>query len=190
MPRTSTPTPKKKPRLPPDARHEPHGGGRLPENDVIGPPIPKVTQAQVEAVNEWVITHRDLPGRWLGATAATLAMVCAIHEQESYFPARRRVAEWMHREGYTASDKPNAVDKAISVAAALEELHIEWGTEEGEVSVHASIRRHRYLVPSRELFAAYKSAASPSFGRAATKPRRNPGLEGDVLLAALKRRTG
>ena len=42
----------------------------------------------------------------------------------------------------------------------------------------------------RQLTRDEKSASSPSFGRAATKPRRNPGLEGDVLLAALKRRTG
>jgi hypothetical protein len=176
--------------LPRTARHRPHGEGRLPETEFNGgPKIPSVPRYRIDAVEAWLYGHRNVR-RPLNVAAPLLALVCALYHNRSPFPARRRVAAWLRDEGHAAwqSERPNSVDKAITVAVTLDEIEIRWADEPSEMAGRPSVVRRRYLVPSQELLAAYD--APEGYGRGKTKPvqRPRPGIPGDRLIALLGRK--
>jgi hypothetical protein len=158
-----TTMPARRAATPRTATHHPHGMGRMPETAYNGPPIPSVPKYKVEAVEQWLFTHRNVR-RPLNVAAPLLALVCALHEKEQRFPVRRRVAEWLRDNDFAEwnSNRPNSVDKAITVACALDEIEIRWDYEEGSIRDHRSMVRRRYLIPSRELWEAYLEASSGS----------------------------
>ena len=146
--------------------HRPHGKGRIAEDETTGPRIPPVTRAQILAVDDWLTRHRNVR-RPLTVAAPLLALVCALHHKEQYFPTRSRIAAWLRDEGYAEweSERPNSVDKAIQAAVSLQEIEIRYAVHEGNAAAGQSILRRRYLVPSRQLLYAFDDATT-SFGRA------------------------
>lgn len=139
--------------------------GRIAEDDQ-DLPLPRVIRAEVAAVEDWLAGHRNVR-RPLTVAAPLLALVCALHKRQLHFPVRRRVAEWLRDNGHAewTSERPNAVDKVIQVALALDEIEIHHAIEPGNTATHASVIRRRYLVPNAELLAAFDNATT-TYGRA------------------------
>jgi hypothetical protein len=166
------------------------GHGRIPEDETNGPRLPRVTRAEVAAVEDWLMGHRNVR-RPLTVAAPLLALICALHAKGEYFPVRKRVAAWLRDNGHAewTSEHPNAVDKAIQVAVALDEIEIHWAIAEGNVAAMPSILRRRYLVPNAELMDAFRNA-TVTFGRAKLKPdpKRSPGASVQALAALMDRK--
>lgn len=160
MPRELS-TKNKPPRVPRTATHNPHGMGRLEETAYNGPTLPAVPGYKIQAVADWLATHRDVH-RPLNVAAPLLALVCALYDNQEYMPTRRRLAAWLRDNGHAEwnSPTPNSVDKAIQAAIALDEIELRYAIEPGnskEMGDRGIIRR-RYLVPSKQLSDAYTEA--------------------------------
>jgi hypothetical protein len=96
--------------------------------------------------------------------APLLVLVCAIHEAGHWLPVRSRLARalgtgegWDEKKGEIVW-KPYSIDAALSSALGNDEIFERYETEAGEVESRASIRRHRYITPSKELLSVYRSA--------------------------------
>jgi hypothetical protein len=144
---------------------KPDKDGRKPET---WPPIPfengrRIPRYLTDAVEDWLITKRGAT-RGMPIAAPLLVLVCAIHEAGHWFPVRSRLARalgtgegWDEKKGEIVW-KPYSIDAALSSALGNDEISERYETELGEVESRASIRRHRYLVPSPELLSVYRAA--------------------------------
>lgn len=144
---------------------KPDAEGRKPET---WPPIPfengrRIPRYITDALEEWLKTKRGAT-RGMPIAAPLLAIVCELHRQGHWMPVRRRLAEVLNTgEGWDADRgevvwKPYSIDAALSTALGNGEIFERHKTEEGDVDGRSSIRRHRYMVPSKELLAAYEAA--------------------------------
>jgi hypothetical protein len=151
------------------------GTGRILED---WPPIPVPAKYRVEAVMEWIYTHRNAR-RPAECAAWLLAVLCELEEKQYYTPTRRRLAnawaEWKRervkdptaRKGSPDSVNPrpgrakyiDSIDSAISQALAEGEISEEYVVVDGAHARRASVVRHRYLRPTQALFMAYQGAA-------------------------------
>lgn len=123
--------------------------GRKPET---WPPIPfeggrRIPNYLVDPIEEWMRTKRGSP-RSLPIAAPLMVLICALHKAGHYLPTRKRLAEALN------TGTPS-IDAALSTALGYEEVAENYQTEAGEVTHRASVRRHRYIVPSPELLALY-----------------------------------
>ena len=125
-----------------------HRTGRAKEE---WPPVPTYRDYQVQAIADWMQTHRE-NRRPLKVAAPVLAIVCALHERGHPFPTRARVAEAI---GDCTKD---VVDAALSTALGFGEISERWETMEGAVQQRRSVRRVRFLEPSPKLLDVYRAA--------------------------------
>ena len=107
------------------------------------PPIPPIRDNQVEAVADWMQTHRE-NRRPLSVSAPLLTLVCALHEKGYALPNRRRLAAAI---GCTKE----GVEAAISTSIAYGEITERHVTLEGAVAQHGSTPEGRFLDPSPDL---------------------------------------
>src|SRR5262249_49468744 len=118
------------------------GTGRVLEN---WPPVPAPAQYRIEAVMEWIYTHRN-QRRPAETLAWLLTVICELRDAGHYLPARRRLAnalaEWKGdtvrdpsaRKGSPDSENPrpgrakyiDSIDSAINSALAEEEIYEEY----------------------------------------------------------------
>lgn len=160
--------------------------GRVAEDETNGPRLPGVTRAQVAAVEDWLAGHRNVH-RPLTVAAPLLAMICALYHKREYFPTRNRVAAWLRDEGYAEwnSDRPNAVDKALQAALALNEIQLHYRVEEGNGAKVPGVIRRRIFTPHEELLKAFDDATR-GFGRLQPSRRRQQGKGVEISeIAAL-----
>lgn len=152
---------------PPKGRTKPDQYGRIKET---WPPVPVPRAGAVLALEEWLREHRQSV-RSLPVCAPLLAIVCELHEmgREYYLPTRERLAEAIEqvrqeidpprrasvRKGLTPRTSVHAIDAALSTAAGHEDTFEEYRTEEGDVTRRKSIRRRRYVHPSKQLLAVW-----------------------------------
>ena len=144
---------------------KPDEHGRKPET---WPPIPfengrRIPRTLAAAVEDWLTTKRGST-RGMPIAAPLLVLVCAIHEAGHWFPVRARLARalgtgegWDNKKGEIVW-KPYSIDAALSSALGNDEIFERYETELGQVENRASIRRHRYLEPSKELLSIYRTA--------------------------------
>ena len=126
--------------------------GRKPET---WPPIPfeggkRIPNYLIDPVEEWLKDKRG-SNRGMPVAAPLLVLICALHKAGHYFPTRKRLAEALD------TGTPS-IDAALSTSLGYDEITETYEVEAGEVTNRASIRRHRYLVPGKELLAIYESA--------------------------------
>jgi hypothetical protein len=143
--------------------HLPHGMGRT---KAVWPPVPRVPDYRVRAVEEWIKEHRDTT-RPLTCAAPLLAIVCELRVQGHPWPTRRQLAEALYGRDpeVEAGRKPgnrtrgtDSIDSALNTALAEGEVSEVWDNEPGDTANRASIRRIRYIIPSDELFEVYQEA--------------------------------
>jgi hypothetical protein len=126
--------------------HLPHGKGRL---KVEWPPVPDVPAYRLRAVETWLADHRNVR-RPLTVTAPLLAVICALYEKQHPMPTRRALAEKFECNIFS-------IDGAISTALGEGEITEEYRQEPGNVAVRSSIRRRRFLLPSKQLYDVYSA---------------------------------
>lgn len=128
--------------------HHVEGGvGRL---KVDWPPVPSVAAYRQRAVEAWIGDHRNIR-RPLTVTLPLLTAVCALRELNHPLPTRRAMAEAWECNIYS-------IDGAISTALAEGEITEEYRYEDGDVKRRGSMRRRRFLLPSAQLYEAYRTA--------------------------------
>ena len=132
-------------------KSQPHhlegGTGRL---KVEWPPVPSVAAYRMRAVEAWIGDHRQIR-RALTVTLPLLSMVCALRDLNHPLPTRRAMAEAWECNIYS-------IDGAISTALAEGEITEEYRYEDGDVRRRGSTRRRRFLLPSAQLYEAYRNA--------------------------------
>jgi hypothetical protein len=122
------------------------GMGRDPET---WPPVPEPPAYVVVAIEEWLRAKRN-SRRPLTVAAPLLAIFCMLHERKHPVPTRARLASALG----TSED---TVDAARSTALGAGEIKEIQETYAGQVARRFSIRRRRFVIPSRELFDLYRS---------------------------------
>lgn len=138
------------------------GMGRVLED---WPPIPVPARYRIEAVLDWLYTHRN-QRRKAECLGWLLTVICELELAEHYLPSRRRLAHaWAEFKGErvkdTAHPRPkyvDSIDSAIASALAEGEVNEEWLIREGAHARRPGVVKHRYLRPSKQLMMAYGNA--------------------------------
>jgi hypothetical protein len=131
---------------------KPDKDGRKPET---WPPLPfeggkRIPRYLSDAIEQWLMVKRGA-SRGLPIAAPLLVIVCELYKQGYWFPVRRRLAAALGTGDYS-------IDAALSSAMGNGEIVERYETEPGAVESRASIRRHRYIDPSKELLSVYQAA--------------------------------
>ena len=126
------------------------GGYRQGRGKEAWPPIPSVRNYQVDAIADWMQSHRE-NRRPLSVAAPLLTIVCALADKQYQLPTRVRLAEEIHCT-------KDGIDAAISTALAYGEITERYEVIEGAVQQRRSSRRVRFLDPSADLLRVYRAA--------------------------------
>lgn len=152
--------------LPFDRQPKPHGvTGREKEE---WPPLPaKIAQYRIDNVIEWLYEHRNIR-RPPGIAGPLLALICWLHEHEYPLPSRERLAIWItdetgpdayftSKDGQKKHKKAGSIDAALSTALGEDEVRETIRVVPGRIENRSSARRFRYILPSKQLLAAYNA---------------------------------
>jgi hypothetical protein len=138
------------------------------------PPLPRegeIAQYKIENVYKFLHERRNYR-RPPDIAAPLLALVCWLYDRPTPypFPSRERVAIWItgdeSRDANNRLRKAGSVDTALTTALGLDEVREQTRVEPGRVAKHASARRYRFIIPSKELLAAYHGDRATTSERA------------------------